>query len=64
MALVVKSLPAKAGDIRDARSITGSRRSPGGERSNSLQYSCLENLMAEEPGRLMVLGLLKASDIS
>jgi len=52
MALVVKNLPAKPGDIRDARSITGSRRSPGGEHGNSLQYSGLENPMAEEPGRL------------
>ena len=43
MALVVKNQPAKAGDIRDAGSIPGSERSPGGERDNPVQYSCLEN---------------------
>ena len=45
MALVVKNLPANAGDLRDADSILGSGRSPGGGRGNPLQYSCLENLM-------------------
>ena len=41
--LVVKNLPANAGDIRDAGSIPGSGISPGGGHGNSLQYSCLEN---------------------
>ena len=41
MALVVKNLPANAGDIRDS----WSGRSPGGEHGNLLQYSCLENPM-------------------
>ena len=40
---VVKNLPANAGDVGDTGSIPGSRRSPGGGNSNSLQYSCLEN---------------------
>ena len=31
MVLVVKNLPANAGDIRDTGSISGSGRSPGGE---------------------------------
>ena len=44
-ALVVKNLPANAGDIRDVGSIPGSGRSPGGERGNPLQYSCLGNPM-------------------
>ena len=43
LALVVKSTPANAGDIRDEGSIPGSGRSPGGGHGNSLQYSCLEN---------------------
>ena len=43
VALVVKNLPANAGDLRDASSVLG--RSPGGGHGNSLQYSCLENLM-------------------
>ena len=43
VALVVKHLPANAGDIRDADSIPGLGRSPGGEHGNLLQYSCLED---------------------
>ena len=42
---VVKILLANAGNVRDAGSITGSGRSPGGGHSNPLQYSCLENHM-------------------
>ena len=42
-ALVVKSPPANARDLRDVGSIPGSGRSPGEENSNPLQYSCLEN---------------------
>ena len=40
---LVKILLANAGNVRDAGSITGSGRSPGGGHSNPLQYSCLEN---------------------
>ena len=43
--LVVKNLPANAGDIRDMGSGPESGRSPGGGLSNQLQYSCLENPM-------------------
>ena len=43
VALVVKNLPANAGDIRDAGLIPGLERSPGGGHGNPLQYSCLEN---------------------
>ena len=43
--LVVKNLPANAGDIRDLGSISGWGRSPGGGHGNLLQYSCLENPM-------------------
>jgi len=43
VALVEKDTPANAGDIRDARSIPGSGRSPGVGHGNPLQYSCLEN---------------------
>ena len=42
---VVKILPANAVDLRDAGSIPGSGRSPGVGNGNSLQYSCLGNLM-------------------
>ena len=43
MALVVKNLPASAGDVRDVGSIPGSGRSTGGGDDNSLQCSCLGN---------------------
>jgi hypothetical protein len=41
--LVVKSLLANAGDVRDMGLTPRSGRSPGGEHGNQLQYSCLEN---------------------
>ena len=43
--LVVKNLPAKAGDLRDVGLIPGSERSPRGGNGHPLQYSCLENPM-------------------
>ena len=43
--LVVKNLPANAGDVRDLSSIPGSGRSPGEGHGNPLWYSCLENNM-------------------
>ena len=44
VALVVKNLPANAGDVRDMVSIPG-LRSHGVGHSNPFQYSCLENPM-------------------
>ena len=41
MALVVKNLPANAGN-GDPGSIPGSGRSPGGGHGIPLQYSCLQ----------------------
>ena len=45
MVLVVKYMPANTGDIKDASSNSGLRRSPEGGHGNPLQYSCLENPM-------------------
>ena len=45
MVLVVKNLPANAGDIIDEGLTPGSGRSPGGGHGNALQYSCLDNPM-------------------
>ena len=42
---MVKNLPANAGDTRDAGTIPGSGRAPGGGNGNPLQYSFLENTM-------------------
>ena len=53
---MVKNTPANAGQ---ASSIPGLGRSPGRENGNPLQYSCLENLMDREDGRLQSMGLQK-----
>ena len=42
---MVKNPPASAGDVKDAGSIPGLGRSPGGGSGNPLQYSSLENPM-------------------
>ena len=44
-ALVVKNLPANAGDIGNSRLISGPGRFPGGGHDNPFQYSGLENSM-------------------
>ena len=56
MTLVVKNLPANAGDVRDVGSTPGSGRSPGGRHGNPLQYSYLEIPWTEEPGRPQSMG--------
>ena len=59
--LVLKNLPANAGDIRDVGLIPGSGRSPGVRNGNMLQYSCLENSMDRGAYQAMVHGV-KESD--
>ena len=49
---MVKNPLANTGDIQDTGLIPGSGRSPGEGNGDPLQYSCLENPMDEEPGRL------------
>ena len=56
VALVVKSLSANAADVRDAGSIPGSGRSPGGRHSNPLQYSCLESPMDRGAWQAIAMG--------
>ena len=58
--LVVKNLPADAGDIKDVGSIPGSGRSPRGGHGNPLQYSCLENIMDREAWRAIVRGIAES----
>ena len=60
MVLVVKDLPANAGDVRDADSIPGSGRSPGGGHGNPLQYSCLENPMDRGAWWAVIHGVAKS----
>ena len=57
---MVKSLPAKAADIRDPDWISGLERSPGGEKGNPLQCSCLENTMDRGGWRATVHGAAKS----
>ena len=45
VSLVVKNLPANAGEVGDTGSIPGLGRSPGEGNGNPLQYSCLGNPM-------------------
>ena len=54
MALVVKNLPAHAGDVRDMGSIPGSGRSSGGGHGNPLQYFYLENPVDRGPWQAIV----------
>ena len=59
-ALVLKNLPASAGDIRDVVSVPGGRRCPGEGNGNPLQYSCLENPMDRGVWWAMVHGVTKS----
>ena len=60
VAPVVKSLPANAGDVRDAGSVSGLGRSPGGEQGYPLQYPCLENPMDRGAWQATVHGSKRA----
>ena len=62
--LVIKNLPANAGDIRDEGSIPGLGRFPGGGPVNPQQYSCLENPMDREARWATVHGITKESDMT
>ena len=61
VALVVKNLLTNTGDTRNVGLIPGSGRSPGVGSGNPLQYSCLENFMDREPGRLQSMGSQRVS---
>jgi len=60
VALVVKNLPANAGDTRDMGSVPTLRRSLGGGNGIPLQYSCLENSMVREAWQVTVHGVAKS----
>ena len=60
VALVVKNVPANAGDIRDAGSIPELGRSPGGAPGNPFQYSCLKNPMDRGAWRATLHGVTKS----
>ena len=54
VALVVKKLPANAGDIRDTGLTPVSGRSPGGGHGNPVKYPCLENSLDRRTWRATV----------
>ena len=56
MVLVVKNLPASAGDIRDPGSIPGWGRSPGGGNGNPHSVLAWRIPWTEEPGGLQSMG--------
>ena len=60
--LVIKNMPANAGDVRDADSIPGLGRSPGGGNGNPLLYSCLGNPMDRGACQPTVYEIAKKSD--
>ena len=57
---MVKNPLTNTGDVRDASSIPGSGRSPGGGHGNPLQYSCLENPMDRGAWRATVRGITES----
>ena len=59
--LVVKNLPANAGNVRDLGSVPGWGKSPGEGTGNPLQYPCLENPMDRGAWRATVHGCRKES---
>ena len=54
---MVKNTPANAGDIRDAGSIPGLGRSPGGGQDDHSSILAWRITWTEEPGRLQTTGL-------
>ena len=57
---MVKNLAAHTGDVRDAGSIPGLGRSPGGGHGTPLQYSCLKNPTDRGASRAMVHRVTKS----
>ena len=55
-----KESACNAGNVRDASSIPGSERSPGGRNENTLQYCCLENPMDREASQAIVYRVLQS----
>ena len=55
MALVVKNLPANAGDLRDVGSIPGSRRSPGERNGTHSSIFAWRTSWTEETGGLQYI---------
>ena len=59
--LVVKNLPANAGDVRDAGSIPGLERFPGGGNATHFSILAWRIPQTEEPGGLQSIGPLRVT---
>ena len=60
VSLVVRNLPANAGEVGDTGSIPGLGRSPREGNGNPLQYSCLGNPMNRGAWWAIVHGVAKS----
>ena len=60
---MVKNLPANAGDLRDAGSIPGSRRPPGGGHGNHSSILAWRIPWTEEPCGLQSMGWQSRTDL-
>ena len=58
--LMIKNLPADAGDRRDVGSIPGLGRYPGERKGDPLQYSCLENSLDRGAQQAIVRGVAES----
>ena len=56
----IKNMPASTGDARDAGSIPGSGRSPGGGNGSPLRYPCLENPTGRGAWRALIPGVAES----
>ena len=61
--LVVKNVPANAGDVSNVGLLPGSGRSPGGGHDNPLLCSCLENPLDRGACKATVHMLLSPSSL-
>jgi len=62
VAIVVENLPDNEGDIRDAGSIPGSGRSPGGGMATQSNILAWRIPWTEEPGWLRPIGSHRVGD--
>ena len=65
MAQLIKNLPAMqetSCNVGDLDSITGSGKCPGEGKGNSLQYSCLGNLMDRGAWQAIVHGIARVGN--
>ena len=63
MVLVVKNLPANAGDSRDVSLISGLEKSPEVGNDTPVQYSCLENSISRRAWWAAIYGTAKSQTL-